>query len=449
LLVSVFRRTLLFVLPCALLAATPLGPQLSLEDADAYVALLRENAVPFEDDGALDALILEAAQRNFVLLGESSHGTHEFYTLRNGMCERLIADHGFNAVIVEGDWDAAMQVNAYVKQLPGAPETAHEAVGHFTRWPGWLWNNEETAALAEWMRAFNEGKPREKQAGFYGMDLYGVRGSMDAVLAFLEEVDPPAAREAEAAYACLRPYAADLNPYAYALAQGKPPCTGQITAVLDLLRQREAQYRAHDATGYFHALQDAHVVKSAERLPHALLESYNVQWNARATHFADTVERLAEFHGPGAKVIVKGHNTHIGDARATRMGPAGRKNVGQLLRERQGMEAVYAVGISTHRGKVMAAPAWGEPVQLMTTPPAVLGTLEDLMHRTGLGDFRMLIRQELHDGLLSKVVGHRMIGAVNFPHWEEPNVYVATRMVQRYDAFIFLEETSALRTLGN
>jgi len=436
-----YRLNTLLILSALLLS---LGAARDAAGSQDLIGLFQEHGIPLDTSDALDSLIEEAAARDYVLLGEASHGTSEFYTWRATISQRLIEDHGFSFIAVEGDWDACARVNAYVKQLPGAPATAEAALDGFTRWPPWMWNNEEVLELVTWLRAFNEDKPRAEQVGFYGIDVYGMDGSLDAVLAYFEEVDPEAAAEAAADYACLTPFRGDPGAYARAAAAGAA-CEVQSLAVFELLRAGRDRYQEEDAKAYFHAKQHAHVVKNAERHYRAMAGPRAASWNYRVRHFAETVDRLMDFHGEDAKGIVWAHNTHIGDARATGMAQQGQHNIGQLLREAHGEDAVYAVGFGTHRGEVLAGSAWGSPVQAMQTPEALPGSIEDLMHRAGLGDFLLRLPQAKRDGPLGETVAHRAIGVVYNPAQERGN-YVPTRLAHRYDAFLFLEQTRPLQS---
>ena len=421
---------------------------LTQERIDALLEFLQETAIPITGDTLPNVLIEEAAGHPYVLLGEASHGTSEYYTYRADISMQLIQDHGFSFIAVEGDWDACWEVNAYVKDLPRAAQTAEAALAHFNRWPPWMWNNREVLELVRQLRSFNDSRPRSDRVGFYGIDVYGLEGSLQAVLDYVAEVNPEKAPEILAAYDCLMPYREDGAGYARRLALGGNSCEDAVRWVLEHLREEADNYKAQDAKAYFAAKQHAWVVKNAERHYRAAAKGGADSWNSRAEHFAQTVERLMAYHGNDAKGIVWAHNTHIGDARATAMGLSGRLNIGQILREQHGREKVYAVGFGTHRGTVLAGRAWGQAMETMTVPEGIPGSWEYLLHRAGISNAVLFLEPELREGLLDTFIGHRAIGVVYQPERENPGNYVPTRIADRYDAFIFIEETQALDSLA-
>ncbi len=447
---AIARTACFFLIAIQSVIHTPVasGQALTEERMHALVELIQETAKPISDGTSPDELIEKAAEHPYVLLGEASHGTSEYYTYRTDISMRLIQEHGFSFIAVEGDWDACWEVNAYVKDLPGAAQTAEAALTHFNRWPPWMWNNREVLELVQQLRSFNDSRPRADRVGFYGIDVYGLEGSLKAVLDYVAEVDPEKASEILAAYDCLMPFREDGAGYARRLALGGTSCEDAVRWVLEHLREEAENYREQDAKAYFAAKQHAWVVKNAEHHYRAAAQGGADSWNSRAEHFAQTVNRLMDYHGDNAKGIVWAHNTHIGDARATAMGQTGRLNIGQILREQHGRDNVFAVGFGTHRGTVLAGRAWGQAMETMQVPESVPGSWENLLYQAGISNAVLFLEPKHREGPLDAFIGHRAIGVIYQPERENPGNYVPTRIAERYDAFIFIEETRALDNLA-
>ena len=406
-------------------------------------------ARPLEKARDLDPLIDAIGDARYVLLGEASHGTSEFYTWRMEISKRLIADHGFSFVGVEGDWPDCYRVNRYVKGLPDAGTSAEEVLHAFERWPTWMWANREVIALAEWLHEFNRGRSSETQAGFYGLDVYSLWDSMNAVMQYLERMDPALAREARRAYNCFEPYAEDVQEYARATAIVPTSCEDEAVTVLRDLRARAAEFREDGREGYFNAEQNALVARNAERYYRTMVRGGPSSWNVRDHHMVETLDRLVAHHGPNAKAIVWEHNTHIGDARFTDMARAGMVNVGQLVRQAHDSDGVMLIGFSTHRGTVIAADEWGAPMERMRVPSARAGSFEEAMHDADLGDALLLFDGSDNGGIhgLDEPLGHRAIGVVYDPSNERWGNYVPTIVPRRYDAVLYIDESRAVDPL--
>jgi erythromycin esterase len=418
-----------------------------LKTTTRLVEQVRTRSRPLETAEDLDPLLERIGEARCVLLGEASHGTSEYYSWRTSICERLIRERGFSFIAVEGDWPDCYEVNRYVKGYPGSGRDAREVLRTFERWPTWMWANEEVASLAEMLRNHNEGLSGERKIGFYGLDVYSLRESMDEIISYLERVDPDAVPAARRAYRCFEPYGEDAREYARATAFVPTSCEEEVVSLLSELRGRLARYE-DDPEARFGAEQNALVVKNAEAYYRTMVRGGAASWNVRDRHMAETLERLMHRHGPEAKGIVWEHNTHIGDARYTDMARSGMVNVGQLVREEQGDEDVVLVGFGSYRGSVIAGARWGAPMQRMTVPPAREGSWEDLLHAASEGD-RLLVFSgpQEEDGLLEPRA-HRAIGVVYDPAGERHGNYVPTVLPRRYDAFVYLEQTRALRPFG-
>jgi erythromycin esterase-like protein len=415
-------------------------------DREALIDRLKEISRPLEAAGDLDPLLERIGTARYVLLGEASHGTSEYYAWRFQISRRLIEEEGFSFIAVEGDWPDCYRVNRYVKGAADAGATAGEVLHAFDRWPTWMWANEEAVWLAEWLRQHNDRLLKEERVGFYGLDVYSLWDSMNAVIGYLEPIDPAAAEEARRAYRCFEPYAEDVEEYARATAFVPTSCEREVVNLLSLLRRKVREY-PEDREAAFNAEQNAWVVKNAEAYYRTMIKGGAASWNLRDHHMVDTLERLMAFHGPNAKGIVWAHNTHIGDARATDMARAGMVNVGQLVRERHGAEEVVLAGFGSYRGSVIAALRWGAQMAEMPVPPAMEGSFEELLHRAGAKDQLFVFQPEDPGHLLHKPRGHRAIGVVYDPEDDFRHNYVPTVLPFRYDAFLYFDRSRALRPL--
>ena len=410
---------------------------------------LKSLAQPLADSADLDRLLDRIGDSRFVLLGEASHGTSEFYTWRAELTKRLIAEKGFTIIGVEGDWPDCYRVNRYVKWRPDSGVNAEAVLHAFDRWPTWMWANREVAAFAEWLRDFNAQRGDPAKAGFYGLDVYSLWDSMREVISYLNRVDPSAVPTAKRAYNCFEPFAEDEQAYARATALVPTSCEEEAVAVLAKLRAKAASYVEDGKEGFFNAEQNALIARNAERYYRAMVRGGPSSWNVRDHHMVETLERLIAHHGPTCKAVVWEHNTHVGDARFTDMAQSGMVNVGQLVRQQRGQDGVVIVGFGTHRGTVIAATEWGEPMERMRVPPAQPGSFEDILERSTVGDSLIIFEDREDGGVpgLDQPIGHRAIGVVYDPDHERWGNYVPTIVPGRYDAFIYIEESRALDPL--
>jgi erythromycin esterase-like protein/predicted phosphoribosyltransferase len=430
-------------------------------------------ATPSAGDTALTDLVRAAAHRltgatqdyaplmdrigdaRLVLLGEASHGTHEFYRERAEITKRLLTEKGFMAVAVEADWPDAYRVNRYVRGT-GDDVDAKEALADFRRFPTWMWRNTDVVEFVEWLRAHNEVlPPGATKTGFYGLDLYSLHASMKAVLRYLERVDPEVAPRARARYACFDHFGEDAQVYGLITGTGlAKSCEDEVVSQLVELQRRTAEYARHDGRAtedeLFNAEQNARVVKNAEAYYRSMFLEEVSSWNLRDRHMAETLDALIGYlgrQGGRAKVVVWAHNSHMGDARATEMGERGELNVGQLVRERYGRDAVL-VGFTTHHGTVTAASEWEEPAERKCVRPALAGSYEALFHTTRLARF-LLTWQEggaVTDGLRRSAL-ERAIGVVYRPETERISHYFRARLPDQLDAVLHFDETRAVEPL--
>jgi erythromycin esterase-like protein len=410
---------------------------------------LAKAARPLAAAHDLDPLMNAIGESRFVLLGEASHGTSEFYTWRAELSKRLIAERGFSFVAVEGDWPDCYRINRYVRGIPDSGDSAEEVLHNFDRWPTWMWANREVVHFCEWMRAWNRTRAPERRVSFYGLDVYSLWDSMRAVTNYLRRIDPKLAEAARAAYSCFEPFAENVEEYARATALVPTSCEDEAVAVLRALRSRAPSYSEDGREGYFNAEQNALVARNAELYYRTMVRGGPASWNVRDRHMFETLNRLMKHHEPGSKSIVWEHNTHIGDARFTDMLRAGMVNVGQLVREAHEDEGVMLVGFGTHRGTVIAADGWGMPMERLMVPPARAGSVEARMHDAGVGDALFLFDGSEDGGIpgLNQPLGHRAIGVVYDPAQERWGNYVPTVLPRRYDAFFYIDETAAVDPL--
>ncbi|TCZ68269.1 erythromycin esterase family protein [Flaviaesturariibacter aridisoli] len=400
---------------------------------------------PLNTSKDFNALLADADDRPVVMLGEASHGTHEYYTWRTALSKRLIEEKGFRFIAVEGDWPDCYKINRYVKGYPDAGDSIHAVLRSFDRWPTWMWANWEVAALAEWLRDWNSHRPMEQRVGFYGLDVYSLWDSMRILQEYLEGEDPALAKAIRGALGCFQPY--EDNEHAYARASlTKHSCRDRVLELLREVREKALQY-SEDAEAAFSAEQNALIAVNAESYYRSMMSFDNESWNVRDRHMMETLRRLMDFHGPEAKGIVWEHNTHIGDARATSMRQAGMINIGQLAREEYGLNRVYLCGFGCYEGSVVAGEEWGAPHEVMPVPEAREGSIEHWLHRESTQSRYLLFNTEDIRALYDQSVQHRAIGVVYDPDRERYGNYVPTVMAERYDAFIFIDRTEALHPL--
>ena len=406
--------------------------------------LLRGDADDF------DFLLHQFDDVRFVLLGEASHGTREFYEQRARITRRLIEEKGFSAVAVEADWPDAYRVNCYAR---GASDdaSAEQALNDFERFPAWMWRNHTVADFVGWLREHNQIKAAK--VGFYGLDLYSLHASMEAVTRYLERADPDAAARAKERYACFEPFGENTQQYGLYTSLGlSPSCEDEAVAQLVELQKRAANNAAQDnrvaRDQEFYAQQNAKLVVDAERYYGAMFAGRDESWNLRDTHMADTLDALAAHLGEKSKIVVWAHNSHLGDARATEMGRRGEINLGQLMRERH-PGAVRIVGFSTDAGEVMAASDWDSPAQRQRVRPALSNSYEALFHRVAqqIGDFGLDLRQDDAREALAQPRLQRAIGVVYRPETERLSHYFQAHLPQQFDAILHYDQTSALEPL--
>jgi erythromycin esterase-like protein len=417
---------------------------------------VNQEALPLEGNPHdYDKLLELIHEARFCLLGEATHGTHEFYRERAEITKRLIKEKNFAAVAVEADWPDAFRVNHYVRGLSD-DKNADPALAGFKRFPTWMWRNTVVLDFVEWLRDYNSSlPPGATKVGFYGLDLYSLYTSIGSVLSYLDKVDPAAAQRARYRYSCFEHFAEDTQAYGYAANFGiAESCEREVIAQLVELRRRAADYASRDGRvaqdEFFFAEQNARLVLNAERYYRTMFRGRVESWNLRDQHMAETLDALvAHLNSLGhpAKVAVWEHNSHLGDARATYMADYGELNVGQLVRERYGPEAVL-VGFTTYQGTVTAASEWDGPAERKRVRPALKNSYEDVFHEVHRPNFLLPLRDS---GPGSNAVRdprlERAIGVIYLPQTERQSHYFEARLSEQFDAVIHLDETRALQPL--
>jgi erythromycin esterase-like protein len=424
------------------------------------IAAIRAAAIPLRgapDD--YDALLDLVGDARFVLLGEATHGTHEFYAERARITRRLIEEKGFHAVAVEADWPDAYRVNRYVRGQGGDGD-ADAALSGFQRFPNWMWRNTDVVEFVEWLRGHN-AQASARQVGFYGLDLYSLFTSIEEVLRYLDGVDPEAAKVARARYACFDHYHEDSQHYGYAANLSlSASCEEGVIAQLNLLHQRRHDYMQQEGAedAYFYAQQNARLVKNAEEYYRTMFRGRVSSWNLRDSHMAETLDALAHHlsrpgasngtpNGTPAKIVVWEHNSHIGDARATEIGEQGEWNVGELARKAYDGDT-RLIGFSTYEGTVTAASHWDGPAECKQVRPGLPGSYEALLHDTGMERFLLPLRPPsgARDALMERRL-ERAIGVLYLPRTERSSHYFEAQLARQFDAVIHIDRTTAVRPL--
>jgi erythromycin esterase-like protein len=419
----------------------------AIREAVAVVKGHGEALPPIEDAETFGTMFDRFADAKVVLLGEASHGTSEFYRARAAITRRLVERHGFSIVAVEADWPDAARIDAYVRHRPVEPMDDDT----FARFPTWMWRNEEVADLMNWMREHNKDLPEERRVEFRGLDVYSLNSSIREVLTYLDRVDPEAGKEARGRYGCLSPWQSDPARYGRAVVTGqKRSCDQALLRQLQHLLENRLDYlKADGSEEFFDAVQNARIVHAAEHYYRIMYQGSTESWNLRDRHMFDTLQRVLDRRGEGARAIVWAHNSHIGNAAATAMGWQGEFNIGELCRTAYRDEAVL-IGFGTDRGTVAAASDWDEPMEIKQVRPARPDSHERVFRETGLGcfltDWRREDRRDLKD-VLSRPRLERAIGVVYRPETELYSHYFEAILAEQFDAFVWFEDTRAVTPL--
>lgn len=398
------------------------------------------------------ALIERVGNARIVMIGEASHGTHEFYRERIEITQRLIEQHGFAGVAVEADWPDALRVNHYVTGT-GDDANAEDALAGFKRFPTWMWRNADVLDFVGWLRDFNTSRRPQNRVGFYGLDLYSLQTSIEAVIGYLERVDGAAAERARRHYSCFNEIA-DPSNYGYAVELGlTKSCRDDVIQTLMELRRRSETYIHLAGVGaeddYFYAEQNARVAKDAEEYYRTMLDRRTSSWNLRDRHMFETLDELTTHlarNRDGTKIVVWAHNSHVGNAAATEMSGRGEFNIGQLARRRLGAEAAL-IGFTTYMGTVSAASDWGAPVERKIVRPALPGSYEELFHQTGMPRFSLMLDDPAVRAFCGGPHLERAIGVIYRPDTERQSHYFQSILPDQFDVVIHIDHTRAVQPL--
>jgi protein-L-isoaspartate(D-aspartate) O-methyltransferase len=413
--------------------------------------LIRRAAEPLPalDDPAFGEMFDRFADARIVLLGEASHGTSEFYRARAAITRRLIEKHGFRIVAVEADWPDAASVDRYVRHR--RKREGEEA--SFERFPTWMWRNTDVEAFVRWLRGHNWDRSYAEMAGFYGLDLYNLGGSMRAVIDYLEGVDPEAAKVARRRYGCLEPWSRDPAAYGrMAVTEGYGRCEVGVIAMLKDMMARRMECARPECDEWLDAAANARLVRNAEEYYRVMYQGSAESWNLRDTHMFETLCQILDAKGPDAKALVWAHNSHIGNAAHTEMGQIREElNIGQLVKERFGEEA-RLIGFGTHAGTVAAADDWDEPMQAKDVRPSMPDSYERLCHDSGVPRFLLDLRHGVLDPALEAALLEprleRFIGVIYRPETERWSHYAEAVLPNQFDAWVWFDETEAVTPLA-
>jgi len=405
--------------------------------------------------GDFDQLIRTVGNSSYVLIGEASHGTHEFYDTRAEITKCLIQERGFLAVAVEADWPDAHRVDRFVRGR-SPDKSPRQALGDFERFPRWMWRNADVENFVGWLRTYNDSRAKGiPEVGFYGLDLYSLNSSRSEVIEYLDRVDPEAARRARQRYACFDHYGGDEQAYGMAAGYGvSESCENEVVQQLTDIRRRAYEYMHRDGLvaedDFFSAEQNARLVQNAEEYYRSMFRGRVSSWNLRDRHMAETLHALAawlERRFGFSKIVVWEHNSHLGDARATDMSRRGEYNVGQLVRERYPGQ-VFNIGFTTYTGTVTAASDWGGDSETKRVRPGLRGSWEELLHQVGSPAFLLNFRDDRT--LSAELSGERLeraIGVIYRPETERISHYFSARLSEQFDAVIHLDTTRAVEPL--
>jgi protein-L-isoaspartate(D-aspartate) O-methyltransferase len=424
------------------------APRPARSDEEILVRNLAEAAESFPSiaKADLNPLMARIGSARVVLLGEATHGTSEFYKMRERITRELIIEKGFRFVAIEADWPDAARVDHYVRhfQYPPSEWTA------FARFPTWMWRNTEVRDFVSWLRKHNGTVERNDRVAFRGLDLYSLYDSIRSVLNYLDEVDPESARVARERYGCLTPWQRDPATYGHAALTGSyPTCETDVARALTDLLEKRLAYAEHDGERFLDAEQNARLVANAERYYRIMYYGSRASWNLRDGHMFDTLKNLLAFHGSDSKAVVWAHNSHVGNAGATEMAARGEYNVGQLCRQEFGDKA-YLVGFGTHSGTVAAASEWDGPMEIKSVRPSLPNSYEQLCHATGHARFMLGLRG---GGELCGPAGlgterlERAIGVIYRPETEMASHYFRANLPRQFDEYVWFDHTSAVTPL--
>ncbi len=413
------------------------------------LGLIRGAAEPFlsVESADLQPLLDRIGDARVVLIGEASHGTSEFYRMRSEITKALIEQKKIDFVAIEADWPDAYRIHDFVmhqhREEPHGWET-------FSRFPTWMWRNQEVLDFIHWLRKFNLERPREQRVGFYGLDLYSMFTSIHRVLHYLKRVDPVTAEVARQRYGCLTPWQQDPATYGRAALTGRyRSCEWDVVQMLRDMASRQLETAVKDGEELFDAQLNAQLVADAERYYRIMYYGSDESWNHRDRHMFQTLLLLQRRYGQNSKAVIWEHNSHLGNAAATQFGRHGQINVGQLCREQFG-DQMYAIGQGTDHGTVAAASQWDGEMEIKNVRPSLPESYERLMHLTEIDRFFLPLRKAKDPALTAILTPQRLeraIGVIYHPETERQSHYFEVSLPNQFDEWIWFDETSAVHPL--
>jgi protein-L-isoaspartate(D-aspartate) O-methyltransferase len=428
-------------------AVSPNLPTVKTADA-ALTKAIAASCEKFESiaSAELEPLLRRIGDARIVFLGEATHGTSEFYRMRERISRELIERKGFSFVAIEGDWPDAARIDHYVRhaEYPPSEWTA------FARFPVWMWRNQEVRDFIDWLRTHNANIEAGMRVAFHGLDLYSLYNSIQSVLNYLDDIDPRTAQVARQRYGCLTPWQSDPATYGHAALTGSyQTCEREVVSMLTDLMRKQRSYAEHDGERFLDAVQNARLVANAERYYRIMYYGSRASWNLRDSHMFETLKTLLHFHGPQSRAIVWAHNSHVGDSRATEMASRGEYNIGRLCRQEFG-NAAYSIGFGTNSGTVAAASEWDGPMEVKAVRLALPESYERLCHETGDPRFLLRLRSPIPTGLAEGLLKPRLeraIGVIYHPETELQSHYFQAVLPRQFDEYIWFGESKAITPL--
>jgi erythromycin esterase-like protein len=429
-----------------------MGYREAYDDDSSIAEMVRHAALPLQGTANDYKTLIEViGDAHVVLIGEASHGTHEFYRERARITQQLISEKGFNAVAVEADWPDSYEINRYVRHYDPEIKTAEQALHGFKRFPQWMWRNMDVMNFVTWLRSFNNGLPTQQKIGFYGLDLYSMHASMHAVISYLDKIDLQAANEARQRYACFDRFDKQMQDYGFMALHGlEQSCEDEVVKQLQDLCDHAWEYSRRDGQlaeeAFFNAKQNARLARSAEKYYRSMFQGRVESWNLRDTHMFETLESLMQHlkRNGTAKLIVWAHNSHVGNAQATEMGQWGELNIGQLAQQKFKAHA-FSIGFSTYTGTVTAASGWDASAECKQVRKGLPGSYEALFHQVGIPNYMLILRgdEPLSEALRGPRL-ERAIGVIYSPLSERQSHYFDARLPQQFDVLIHFDQTKAV-----
>jgi erythromycin esterase-like protein len=429
---------------------TTISKHILSSDNELLKEIIQANAQYLKTEDDLDDFIELVGNSRFVLLGESTHGTHEYYKWRMKITQRLIQEKGFTIIAVEGDWPDCYRINRYVKSYPDAHKNSLDVLRLFNRWPAWMWANWEMAAFMDWLKKYNNPLSQNQKVGFYGLDVYSFRESLIDIMNYLRKYDKNTYEIADRALMCFDAIEEEEGQsYSKTASYFTTLCEKEVNDLLHEIRENRHKYNS-DPENVMSTEQNAWITVNAELYYRNMYKGGPNAWNIRDRHMLETIERLMDFHVEKSKIIIWAHNTHIGDARATDMADENMINIGQLLHEKYDKEGVIALGFGCYEGTVLAGSFWGSKVNNVNMPKARKNSWEYLLNESLNSDAVYIPLNEMKkNNLLNQPILHRAVGVVYNPENEKYGNYVPSIIPMRYDAFIYFKNTSPLHAIDS